>query len=527
MDKKVFLAVALCAAIFLVWQKVYLKPYAEQRQAQQEMQALPTAPAQSTATTAPATASNAPTSIQSAAKMVTIGDTGFRVAVSTKGGAIAGIEIPEYRGKKTDDLGVLIGAQGQTEITTPSREWAFLSTTDFNVSSQNSEKVVLTHDDDNVSIQRTYAVQPKIFSVDQQIDIKFKKQPPAYLFVGVQARRDIPNSLSENERREIWFNKAGAQEKWAIGDIAPDKMKEDLGQGYWAGISSRYFLNAIIDQTPGTPGNRPQFQTRYLDNGDVTANLIYRITDSTSRISLRNYYGPKDVDLLKEASPNLNAVVDFGWFTVIAYPLLKALKWFYNYVHNYGIAIILLTILVKVVTYPLTLKSMKSMKEMQRIQPQLAALREKHKDDKEKLNREMLQLMKANGYNPMGGCFPIFIQMPIFVALYNVLYGAIDLVNAPFFGWIHDLSAKDPFYITPILLAGMMFLQQKLTPNTATDPAQQRMMMMMPVIFGFMMLWLPSGLTLYMLVNSVVSIVQQLWINRSLGGGAPRPAQAT
>jgi len=124
--------------------------------------------------------------------------------------------------------------------------------------------------------------------------------------------------------------------------------------------------------------------------------------------------------------------------------------------------------------------------------------------------------MRANGYNPMSGCLPIFIQMPIFIALYNVLYGAIDLYGQPFFGWIHDLSAKDPFYVTPLLLAGMMFLQQRMTPNTATDPAQQRMMMMMPVIFGFMMLWLPSGLTLYMLVNSVVSVVQQVVINKTI-----------
>lgn len=246
------------------------------------------------------------------------------------------------------------------------------------------------------------------------------------------------------------------------------------------------------------------------------------------RIPQRFYVGPKDTDVLKKLGDGLQAAVDFGWFTIFAIPMLSALKWFYHYVNNYGVAIILLTLLVKLITYPLTFKSMKSMKEMQRIQPQLAKLREKYADDKEKLNREMLQLMRANGYNPMSGCLPILIQMPIFMALYNVLYGAIDLYGQPFFGWIHNLSDKDPYYVMPVLLAGMMFIQQRMTPNTATDPMQQRMMMMMPLVFGVMMLWLPAGLTLYMLINSVTSILQQVVINRSLGlgkdGGAPAAA---
>ena len=159
---------------------------------------------------------------------------------------------------------------------------------------------------------------------------------------------------------------------------------------------------------------------------------------------------------------------------------------------------------------------MKSMKDMQRIQPQLTKLREKYADDKEALNREMLQLMRANGYNPLSGCLPVLVQMPIFIALYNVLYNSIELYGQPFFGWIADLSQKDPYFVTPVLLALVMFIQQKMTPNTATDPAQQKMMTFMPVIFGAMMLWLPAGLTLYMLVNSVVSIAQQVLINKTI-----------
>jgi YidC/Oxa1 family membrane protein insertase len=168
---------------------------------------------------------------------------------------------------------------------------------------------------------------------------------------------------------------------------------------------------------------------------------------------------------------------------------------------------------------------MKSMKDMARLQPQLAKIREKYKDDKEALNREMLSLMRTHGYNPAAGCLPMIIQMPIFFALYRVLYSSIELFHAPFAFWIRDLSARDPFYVTPVLLALTMFLQQKVSPQQATgDPTQQKMMQFMPLIFGFMMLNLPSGLTLYMLVNAIAGIGQQLFLNKRLdtkrGSGA-------
>jgi YidC/Oxa1 family membrane protein insertase len=249
----------------------------------------------------------------------------------------------------------------------------------------------------------------------------------------------------------------------------------------------------------------------------VIASLIYKVQGSSFIIKNKYYFGPKEIDTLKKVGHKLETAVDFGWFTVFALPLLWLLKWFNAFVHNYGISIILLTILIKILLYPLTFKSMKSMKDMQKIQPKLNAIREKYKDDKEALNREMMNLMKTHGYNPLSGCLPMFIQMPVFIALYNVLYGAIDLYGQPFFGWIRDLSAKDPYYVTPLLLALMMFLQQKLTPTTTTDPAQQKAMMFMPIVFAFMMLWLPSGLTLYMLVNSIISIIQQMIINKKLG----------
>ena len=192
------------------------------------------------------------------------------------------------------------------------------------------------------------------------------------------------------------------------------------------------------------------------------------------------------------------------------------MKWINTFVHNWGISIILLTLLIKLLTFPLTYKSMKSMKKIAKLQPQMNALKEKHKDDKEALNREMITFMKTQGYNPVAGCLPIVIQMPVFFALYRVLYSSIELYQAPFFGWIHDLSIKDPFYITPVLLTGLMWFQQKITPSTATDPMQAKMLQYMPLFFGLMMLNLPAGLTVYMLINAAASIVQQQYLNRRL-----------
>lgn len=526
MDKKLFLAIGLCAAIFLVWQNVYLKPLSQQRYTQTQPVVSPSEP--NTVNTSKTTDSIAATTTkptEATAKIVELGSADHGVAISTKAGVVSAIGLEAFRGLKASNVKRLIGGSEQLDLMSPSMEWNdYFAKAVYTVRSNEKTatgltKLVLSYEDQKASIVRTYILNPELYSLDHDISITFKTAAPAYVFVGLRAAQNVPKEIAENERREIHFKKTGGHEKWQTGSI--DELKEDLGEGQWVGFSSRYFLNALIDMGATT---KPQFQVRPSGDGEVIASLIYKINGQSAQMPQRLYFGPKDIDLLKKVTPTLQAAVDFGWFTIFAMPMLKALNWFYKYVHNYGVAIILLTLLVKIITYPLTVKSVKGMKEMQRIQPQMAKLREKYADDKEKLNQEMLQLMRANGYNPMSGCLPIFIQMPIFIALYNVLYGAMDLYGQPFFGWIHDLAAKDPYYVTPVLLAIMMFVQQKMTPNTATDPAQQRMMMMMPVIFGFMMLWLPSGLTLYMLVNSVTSVLQQVWINRTIMGGASATA---
>jgi YidC/Oxa1 family membrane protein insertase len=281
----------------------------------------------------------------------------------------------------------------------------------------------------------------------------------------------------------------------------------------WVAVGSRYFVYGLL---PSSEISRVAIQPWEAKGGK--GSLVFPVKDGKFDASFQVFFGAKKLEWLRSVDVTLDSAVDLGWFTVIAYPLLWFLMFLHKLVGNYGWAIIILTLLLKVATYPLTYKSMKSMKQMAKIQPEIKKLQERFKDDKESLNREMMTLMKTQGYNPMAGCLPVLMQMPIFIALYRVLYSAVELYQAPFMLWIHDLSIKDPFYVTPVLLTVAMFLQQKMTPTTAADPAQQKMMQFMPIMFGAFMVTLPAGLTVYMLVNTLAGILQQWVLNRKFDG---------
>jgi YidC/Oxa1 family membrane protein insertase len=206
-------------------------------------------------------------------------------------------------------------------------------------------------------------------------------------------------------------------------------------------------------------------------------------------------------------------ILDFGFFGMIARPLLYVMKAFHLWVGNWGFAIIMLTLLVRLCVLPFNIMSAKSMKAMQKVQPIIQGLREKYKDDAMRLNTEMMAVMKQNGANPMGGCLPMLIQIPVFFALYRVIGSSIELYNSPFIFWINDLSAHDKFYVLPVLMAVFMFIQQKITPSTM-DPTQAKIMAFLPLVFSVFMLQLPSGLTLYMVVSTLFGIIQQYLIMR-------------
>lgn len=276
---------------------------------------------------------------------------------------------------------------------------------------------------------------------------------------------------------------------------------------FW--LPNNQSTNAEYQRIKSTSGVCNMALTLY-DNQGAVGGLSEVSTKFTS------YFGPKDFDTLKNLNRQVESSVDFGWFGFVGKPLLLALKFLYSLTHNYGIAIIILTVILKILFYPLTKSSAVSMKKMQKLQPQLNAIREKNKSDPRKQQSEMMSFMSKHKINPAKGCLPIIPQIPVFIAYYNVLSQSFELRHAPFFGWIQDLSIMDPYYITPLLLGVGMFIQQKLTPNPSMDKTQAKIMMMMPLFFTFMMLSLPAGMVLYMLTNTIVSISQQHWLNKKL-----------
>jgi YidC/Oxa1 family membrane protein insertase len=369
---------------------------------------------------------------------------------------------------------------------------------------------------------RRFTLDDSGYGGELRYTFHFTKESPKFLFLDLFGS---PKRASDKEGSI--FGQAPDKVKVAYRDVkgrhtqigaSLKENQESLAGVKWLGLDTRYFVMALVPAKGDDVDLGAQVAHDELGAPAVRGSLVFPTAGKNDvTVSTKVYFGPKDMAALKKADPVLADTIDFGWFTFIAIPLLQALKWLYIYVKNYGVAIILLTFLIKMMLFPLMYKSMTSMAKMSKLQPQLNALREKYKDDKEKLNVEMMNFMKSNGYNPVGGCLPIVFQMPIFFALYRVLFNSMELYQAPFGGWIHDLSSPDPYFVTPVLLMGLMYLQQKLSPNTAADPTQQKMMQIMPVMFGAFMFMLPSGLTLYMVVNSTVSIAQQYFLNRKLG----------
>lgn len=283
----------------------------------------------------------------------------------------------------------------------------------------------------------------------------------------------------------------------------------------WSGFADKYFLSAVI----AADSNLGQVRITKKSSGlleSIFSSPSFNIAPGQDHsVRYKLFFGPKDLHVLKAQGNNLEQALDLGWFSSIAKPLLYVLKFFYQYTHNYGIAIIIITVILKILFFPLTHKSYKSMKEMQNLQPKMQELREKHKNDRDALNRATMELYKTNKVNPLGGCLPMLVQIPVFFALYKALMFSIELRHAPFMLWITDLSAKDPYYVTPIIMGATMFIQQKMTPSTM-DPMQAKIMLALPIVFTFMFLNFPSGLVLYWLVNNILTIAQQAYINKTV-----------
>lgn len=319
------------------------------------------------------------------------------------------------------------------------------------------------------------------------------------------------------------------------------------GEIDWAGIETTYFLGVVVPDSPTQANAR----IAVLERGKSGAARIFydAVTlppGQTLTREYRGYAGPKEPERLAAAEGGLDRAIDLGWSWVA--PLTRGFNWLlavlYSFIPNYGIAIILLTILVRVVTAPLTVKQMKSMERLRRVQPRMKEIQEKYADDKQKQSEELMRLYRQEKVNPLGGCFPMLLQLPVFIGLFYALRSSIALRQAPFFGWIDDLSAPEslfeipglglPVRVLPLIMGATMFLQQKITPMQTPDPAQARMMMtIMPVMMTVLFYQFPSGLVLYWMLSNVLAILHQLWIGRNMGppgapaeSGSPEPKAA-
>ncbi|NDU87962.1 MAG: membrane protein insertase YidC [Ferrovum sp.] len=315
------------------------------------------------------------------------------------------------------------------------------------------------------------------------------------------------------------YTEATKFQKVPFTDI--DKGKKDYpvtANNGWLAMLQHYFVSAWLPQA----GVQREFFTRKINNDLYTSGVILPLgsvaPQATADITVPLYAGPQEGAKLKTLAPGLDLTIDYGWLTIIAMPMFSLLSWIHGLVSNWGAAIILLTVFIKLVFFPLSAASYKSMAKMRLVQPKMERIRQQYADDKARMNQAMMELYKTEKINPLGGCLPMVVQIPVFISLYWVLLGAVELRHAPFIGWIHDLSAPDPLYILPLIMTASMFLQQRMSPKPA-DPVQAKVMQFMPLAFSFMFFFFPAGLVLYWVVNNLLSIAQQWQITRMMGQG--------
>lgn len=378
-----------------------------------------------------------------------------------------------------------------------------------------SAKATYTSSVSNVdasSDAKTVVLSQQVLDVNITKSITFK--PNGAYDVKITTSKDIPFFVTSGFRPDVIAD--GMAVKGALFIKSDDTVKtiedggikadETIGSVSTVATVDRYYTSALYN-----------FKTPM--NITIVADIHQNPTpyiEAKKEIELGGYVGPKYVETLAAINPRLTGVVEYGWFTFIAKPMFTALEWIEAAVGNWGWAIVILTILIRLILFPLTYKGMVSMSKLKDLAPKLTELREKYKGDPQKLNVHMMDLYKKHGANPLGGCLPLLLQIPVFFAIYRVLLNAIELKGAPWILWIHDLSLMDQFYVLPLLMGATMFLQQRITPTNFTDPMQEKIFKYLPVVFTFFFLAFPAGLTLYWFVNNLLSIAQQYAVNKML-----------
>ncbi|AUG98859.1 membrane protein insertase YidC [Pectobacteriaceae bacterium C52] len=475
-------------------------------------------------------------------KLITVQTDVLSLTINTRGGDIEQADLLSYSAKlgsqqpfrllETTPTFVYQAQSGLTGRNGPDNpangERPLYSTTQDHfelANGQNEIRIPLTYTDANgVSYTKTFVLKRGDYALKVEYNVNNSSAKPLELTLFGQLKQsiDLPSDRATGSHNFALHTYRGAAfssnedkyRKYSFSD-----MKDNLNvttPGGWVAMLQQYFATAWV---PSTTGNNT-FYTANLGNGlaaiGFKAAPVIVQPGSQQVLSSTLWVGPEIQDKMAAIAPHLDLTVDYGWLWFISQPLFKLLKFLHGFIGNWGFSIIAITFIVRGIMYPLTRAQYTSMAKMRMLQPKLAAMRERIGDDKQRMSQEMMALYKAEKVNPLGGCFPLVIQMPIFLALYYMLMGSVELRHAPFALWIHDLSAQDPYYVLPVLMGLTMFFIQKMSPTTVTDPMQQKIMTYMPVIFTVFFLWFPSGLVLYYIVSNLVTIAQQQLIYRGL-----------
>jgi YidC/Oxa1 family membrane protein insertase len=541
MEKKTILAFVLSLAVLIVWSVVFAPQPAQKTDspAKEGTAPSPSAPGVSPQPSAPSVQkmekpAESP-ALKAEEKEVTVETPLYSAVFSSTGASIKRFKLKKYRLTAEADAPLVELVHGQAPLIAvqfdpgakkdagPVVYHVEEKSLTLEPGSSPKELTFRATTPEGLLLQQTYRMDPEQYAIEHGFTISNPLEKPAEGVLKAQISNLPPKESTS------YYSFIGSSlllnnkyEETASTDLKTEKSLSGLIA--WISYQEDYFMTAFVPEAEA----QAAFLARTLPSGvlEQTWSLALQPIPQGNQFTTRStmYMGPRDLDILKVIGRKLDLAIDFGWTDIIAKPLLFLLRFFYQYAGNYGIAIILLTILIKILFWPLTHKSYKSMKEMQKIQPLMAKIREKYKDNKEMMNKEMMSLYKTYKVNPMGGCLPMVIQIPVFFALFRILGNSIELRHAHFLWWINDLSAPDrlfhlPFTIplmTPpsgipvltLLMGASMFIQQKMTP-TPGDPTQAKIMLLMPVIFTFMFINFPSGLVLYWLVNNVLSIGQQ------------------
>lgn len=388
---------------------------------------------------------------------------------------------------------------------------------------QDQLKVVLNwSNEEGVSVDKVYTFKRGDYAIN--VDYKINNgsdaalDPWVYYQIIHDSESNQGNRMMPTFTGGAYFTEADKFKKVSFADMAKADLSKVSKDG-WVGLIQHYFVSAWIPQANLTREFYTKKLTEKVFAVGTKSSLGLVAPKQTKEVSAQLFAGPQSHDDLVATAPGLEYTVDYGWLAFIASPLFKVLNFIQDMVGNWGVAIILLTILIKLVFYPLSAAGYRNMAQMRELAPRLQSMKEKFGDDRQKMQQAMMELYKTEKINPLGGCLPILVQIPVFIGLYWMLLASVEMRHAPFILWIHDLSAPDPYWVLPILMGLTMIIQTKLNPKP-TDPIQAKVMTWMPVVFSIFFFFFPAGLVLYWLVNNILSILQQAQINRSIHAAA-------